>query len=64
MRRLALSAITLVWPAAAWAAELPVTSRVDAVTVFPRGAEVSRVANVKIEKGITTLEEVVKETAE
>jgi uncharacterized protein (TIGR02231 family) len=55
MRRLALSAISLAWPAAGWAAELPVTSRVDAVTVFPRGAEVSRVAKVKIEKGMHTV---------
>jgi uncharacterized protein (TIGR02231 family) len=55
MRRLAYSVISLAWPAAGWAAELPVTSRVDAVTVFPRGAEVSRVAKVKIEKGMHTV---------
>ncbi len=41
--------------AQAFAADVPVTSRVDAVTVFPRGAEVSRVAKVKIEKGMHTV---------
>lgn len=55
MRRLAYSVIFFALPAAGSAAELPVTSRVDAVTVFPRGAEVSRVAKVKIEKGMHTV---------
>ncbi len=43
MSRLALSLLVLTMPSLAFAAELPVQSRVDAVTVFPQGAEVSRV---------------------
>ena len=38
-----------------WAADLTAPSRVDAVTVFPQGAEVSRVAKVKLEKGMHTV---------
>jgi uncharacterized protein (TIGR02231 family) len=37
------------------AAELPATSKPDAVTVFPSGAEVRRVARVKIENGEHTV---------
>jgi hypothetical protein len=55
MRRLTLSLLSLAWPAAGWADDVPVTSSVDAVTVFPQGAEVSRVAKVKVEKGMHTV---------
>lgn len=55
MRRLAVLTLSVAWPAVGWADDIPVTSRVDAVTVFPRGAEVSRVAKVKIEKGMHTV---------
>ena len=55
MRRLAVAALCLVCPAIAFAADVPVPSRVDAVTIFPRGAEVSRVAKVKLEKGLHTV---------
>jgi uncharacterized protein (TIGR02231 family) len=55
MRKLAFSALFLAWPAAGWAAEVPVPSRVDAITVFPSGAEVSRVGKVKLEKGMHTI---------
>jgi uncharacterized protein (TIGR02231 family) len=37
--------------AAARAAEIKASSRVDAVTVFPTGAQVTRVGKVKLEKG-------------
>lgn len=39
----------------AWAIDVPTVSRVDAVTVFPQGAEVSRVAKVRLEKGMHTV---------
>ncbi|MEQ1717367.1 MAG: mucoidy inhibitor MuiA family protein [Hyphomicrobium sp.] len=39
----------------AHAIELPATSRIDAVTVFLSGAEVTRVAKVKIDKGDHTI---------
>ncbi len=34
-----------------FAADVPATSEIDAVTVFPQGAEVTRIARVKIEAG-------------
>jgi uncharacterized protein (TIGR02231 family) len=37
------------------AAEIQAPSRVDAVTVFPSSAEVTRIANVKVDKGEHTL---------
>jgi uncharacterized protein (TIGR02231 family) len=37
------------------AAEVDAVSRIDAVTVFPRGAEVMRVAKVQLEKGEHTI---------
>ncbi|MCU0736032.1 MAG: mucoidy inhibitor MuiA family protein, partial [Methylotetracoccus sp.] len=55
MRRAAVIAFCLTWPAVAPAADLPVPSRVDAVTIFPQGAEVSRVAKVRLEKGMHTV---------
>jgi uncharacterized protein (TIGR02231 family) len=55
MRRLVVAALCLAPPAIASAADIPVPSRVDAVTIFPQGAEVSRVAKVKLEKGSHTV---------
>ncbi len=55
MRRISTLALFIAWPAAGWAADIPAPSRVDAVTVFPQGAEVSRVAKVKLEKGMHTV---------
>ena len=55
MRRLAVIAFCLSWPAVGSAADFAVPSQVDAVTVFPQGAEVSRVAKVKLEKGLHTV---------
>ena len=55
MRRTSTFAMVFFWPAAVWAADVSVTSRVDAVTVFPQGAEVSRVAKVNLEKGMHTV---------
>jgi uncharacterized protein (TIGR02231 family) len=55
MRRLVVAALCLACPAIASAADVAVPSRVDAVTIFPRGAEVSRVAKVKLEKGLHTV---------
>jgi uncharacterized protein (TIGR02231 family) len=37
--------------APAWAADIPASSAVDAVTVFPQGAEVSRIAKIKVPAG-------------
>jgi hypothetical protein len=39
----------------AFAAEIPVTSKIDSVTVFPSGAEVARTLKVKLEPGEHTL---------
>ena len=52
MRRPALALLVL--PAlvsAAYAAEVKGTSKIDAVTVFPSGAELTRVGKVKLERG-------------
>ena len=46
---------TAVVAGSARAAEIIVTSKIDAVTVFPSGAEVARTAKVKLEKGEHTL---------
>lgn len=48
-----LAAFTAAAPAIA--ADLPATSKVDAVTVFPSGAEVRRLARVKVEAGEHTV---------
>jgi uncharacterized protein (TIGR02231 family) len=45
----------LVFSAKATAAEIPVTSKIDAVTVFPAGAEVTRLIKVKLDSGEHTL---------
>ena len=42
-------------PAAAHAAEVTAVSKIGSVTVFPSGAEVSRTAKVKLDKGEHTL---------
>jgi uncharacterized protein (TIGR02231 family) len=48
---IAFASIILVGASAAWAAEIPASSKIESVTVFPSGAEVLRVAKLKIEKG-------------
>jgi uncharacterized protein (TIGR02231 family) len=54
--RLAITAVSLALTAgSAFAAEVAATSRVDTVTVFPSGAEVSRLAKVKLENGSQTI---------
>lgn len=55
MRFLAAALILTGLGAQARAAEIEAQSRIDAVTVFPTGAEVTRIAKVKIEKGEHTL---------
>jgi len=55
MRRLVVAALCLACPEIASAADVPVPSRVDAVTIFPQGAEVSRLAKVRLEKGSHTV---------
>ena len=50
-----LAAIVLAVPGAAIAAEIAVPSRIEAVTVFPSGAEVTRALKVKLEAGEHTL---------
>ncbi len=51
--RLRLAAVCLVTTAftPVFAAEIPALSRIDAVTVFPSGAEVTRIAEAKLEAG-------------
>jgi hypothetical protein len=39
----------------AFAAEITANSKIDAVTVFPQGAEVTRIAEAKLEAGEHTL---------
>ena len=47
--------LSLALAGAAAAAEIKGTSRIDAVTVYPSGAEITRTARVKLEKGAHTL---------
>ena len=54
--RFALAALLLVVPCSGvFAAQVPATSIVDSVTVYLSGAEVTRLAKVKIEKGEHTI---------
>jgi uncharacterized protein (TIGR02231 family) len=54
--RFALAALLLVVPGSGvFAAQVPATSRIDAVTVYLSGAEVTRLAKVKIDKGEHTI---------
>jgi uncharacterized protein (TIGR02231 family) len=55
MRRLLVLSFIAAAPLPVLAADIPATSRVDAVTVFPSGAEITRVAKVKLEKGSHTV---------
>lgn len=55
MRRSLVITVCVVFPSLASAADIPAVSRVDAVTVFPQGAEVSRLAKVRLEKGMHTI---------
>ena len=55
MRILLTATLLLATAVEVSAAEIPAVSRVDAVTVFPQGAEVSRVAKVQLEKGPHTV---------
>ncbi len=55
MRRFVFFVLLLAWPGSANAADIVTQSRVDAVTIFPQGAEVSRVAKVRLEKGLQTV---------
>ncbi len=56
MRKFALMlAISLPAGGAALAADIPVESKIEAVTVFPSGAEVTRTLKVKLEAGEHTL---------
>ncbi len=47
--------LSLALAGAAGAAEIKGTSRIDAVTVYPSGAEIVRTARVKLERGEHTL---------
>ena len=51
MRIMAAALAAGLFPALASAAEVPAQSKIEAVTVFPSGAEVARTAKVKLEKG-------------
>ncbi len=51
MRTVLMAAAILGVPMSALAAEVPATSKIDAVTVFPLGAEVTRTAKVKLVPG-------------
>lgn len=55
MRAAATLCILALSGASASAAEVPATSRIDQVTVFPAGAEIIRLARVKIDKGEHTV---------
>ena len=55
MRSLIALSLSLALAGAAAAAEIKGSSRIDAVTVYPAGAEVTRTARVKLEKGEHTL---------
>lgn len=50
-----LLAFSLSFPHAAFAAEVPASSKIDAVTIFPSGAEITRLIKVKLEPGEHTL---------
>lgn len=47
--------LCLAWALPLRAAEIPATSRIDAVTVFPSGAEVRRIVRVQLETGEHTV---------
>jgi len=51
MRSLTVVSLLLASTAGAMSAEIKATSRIDAVTVYPSGAEVTRVGQVKMERG-------------
>jgi hypothetical protein len=51
MRSLTVVSFLLASTAGAMSAEIKAASRIDAVTVYPSGAEVTRVGQVKIERG-------------
>ncbi len=55
MRIRTTAAFVLLFASPAWSAQISAVSRVDAVTVFPRGAEVSRISKVTLEKGVHTV---------
>jgi uncharacterized protein (TIGR02231 family) len=55
MRSLMALSFSLALAGAASAAEIKGTSRIDAVTVYPAGAEIVRTARVKLERGEHTL---------
>jgi uncharacterized protein (TIGR02231 family) len=55
MRLLIVASISLALAGAAAAADIKGASRIDAVTVYPAGAEILRTARVKMEKGEHTL---------
>ncbi len=52
---IALAALLLVPGTASWAAEVPAVSKIEAVTVFPSGAEIARTAKVTLDKGEHTI---------
>ncbi len=54
-RLAALLLVSTAFTAPAFAADIPVSSRVDAVTVYPSGAEITRIAEAKLEAGEHTL---------
>src|SRR5262245_45175001 len=55
MRSIAATMALLVMGHEVWAADIQATSAVDAVMVFPQGAEVRRVAKVRIPQGAHTV---------
>jgi uncharacterized protein (TIGR02231 family) len=55
MRLLIVASISLALAGTAAAAEIKGSSRIDAVTVYPAGAEIVRTARVKMDKGEHTL---------
>ena len=51
----ALAVLPLLVALPAWSAEVKATSRIEAVTVFPQGAEITRVAKIKLDAGEHTV---------
>jgi uncharacterized protein (TIGR02231 family) len=54
-RSLAVLTVALLSAVPAWAADIPATSKIDAATVFPLGAEVTRILKVRIPAGEHTV---------
>ena len=55
MRAILMAAAVVGVPMSAFAAEMPATSKIEAVTVYPSSAEITRLAKVKLDPGDHTI---------